>query len=193
MDRPKGMATGMRPPSPRRKGAQAMPDDPTYQLDDQIGYQLRVANQIAVELFSSVLDPLFGRGAATTAQFAVLVTALANPGLTQSEMASHVSMDMPTLNGVLRRLEHRGLITVEVSDSDRRRRRIFLSRPGERLAREFRAIGRSVSNRILEPLTPEMRKVLTVALGSFIEAHRPKPDGLQEPTPSRVKQPRLSV
>lgn len=163
----------MRPRSSKRKEAQCIEDDPAYRLSDQIGYQLRVANQIAVELFSTVLDPLFGQGAATTAQFAVLVTALAKPGLTQSEMASQVSMDMPTLNGVLRRLESRGLITVKVSETDRRQRRIVLSQQGERLAREFRAVGRSVSDRILEPLTPEARTVLAVALSSFIDAHRP--------------------
>lgn len=151
----------------------AVRDDPAYQLDEQIGYQLRVANQIAVELFSAVLNPLFGEEAATTAQFAVLVTALANPGITHSEMALRVSMDMPTLNGVLGRLEGRGLLAIEVSRVDKRRRQIMLTAQGARMARRFRAVGKSISDRILEPLSEEQRRTLSQALQQLIAAHRP--------------------
>lgn len=145
-----------------------------YQLDDQIGYRLRVANQIAVELFSAVLDPLLHGEQVTTAQFAVIVTAWANPGLTQSELASAASMDMPTLNGVLKRLAGRGLISVEVSETDKRRRRILLSAEGKRLARKLRTAGARVSERILAPLAPATQSQLLAALELFIAAHRPK-------------------
>ena len=127
-----------------------------------------------MELFSEVIDPAFGPGAITTAQFAVLSTVWEFPGANQSELASYVSMDMPTLNGVLKRLQGRGLIRIEVEAGDKRRRAIVLTPAGGQLARRLRAMGEDVSRRILAPLDEERRAALTDLLQRFIAAHRPR-------------------
>ncbi len=143
-----------------------------YDLHEQVGFQLRVANQIAVELFSEVLESDFGRGAVTTTQFAVLSTVWERPGITQSELASYVSMDMPTLNELLKRLIRRGLLLAEVSVTDKRRRAIFLSPEGKRLAERLRSSGSAVSERILAPLSASDRVALGRILDTFIASHR---------------------
>jgi DNA-binding MarR family transcriptional regulator len=43
-------------------------------------------------------------------------------------------MDMPTLNGVLKWLALRDLVLVEISQQDKRRRAIFLTASGSKLA-----------------------------------------------------------
>ena len=145
-----------------------------YDLHDQIGYQLRVANQIAVELFSKIYDPALGRNQITTAQFAVLSTVWEQGGISHTELAKYVSMDMPTLNGVLKRLEQKGMILTKVSGVDKRRRDVFLSAEGRRIAAYLRASGESVSERILAPLCQADRIRLSQVLTAFIAAHRPE-------------------
>jgi DNA-binding MarR family transcriptional regulator len=165
--RSSGNATTLQPSEQKTSSKAA-----SYDLHAQVGYQLRVANQIALELFSEVIDPSFGAGKVTTVQFAVLSTAWEFPGIGQSELAAYVSMDMPTLNGVLKRLALRDLVRVEISQQDKRRRAIFLTASGEKLAAQLRETGAKVSRQILKPLSEQRRAVLMEALQDFIDAHR---------------------
>lgn len=144
----------------------------SYELQAQIGYRLRVANQIAVELFADILGVQTGDLKITTGQFAVLATLWENPGLAQSELAQLTSMDMPTLNGVLKRLVARGLVDVMVSPEDKRFRVIQLSESGRDIAEMLRSQGHIVSDRILEPLSPAERDLLLDLLERLIHAHR---------------------
>lgn len=156
----------LRQDKPDREAASA------YHLDEQIGYRLRVANQIAVELFSQVLDPVFGGETVTTAQFAVLVSLHCNSGVSQSELSSAVSMDLPTLNGVLKRLVARDLVKVKVAKADKRFRVIDLTLAGRQLAGRLRARGHMVSSRIMQPLSDTQRRQLLDLLSKLIHAHR---------------------
>jgi DNA-binding MarR family transcriptional regulator len=145
----------------------------TYDLQSQVGYRLRVANQIAVELFADVLGNQVWAERVTTGQFAVLSTLWEKPGMAQTELAQHTSMDMPTLNGVLKRLAVRGLVDVAVDEADKRFRVIGLTAEGRDLSETLRAHGHLVSERILAPLPPEDRTSLLALLDKLIRAHRP--------------------
>ena len=145
----------------------------SYDLQSQIGFILRVANQVAVELFTETLDPILMDEKVTTAQFAVLSTAWEFSGINQSELASFVSMDMPTLNGVLKRLVSRGHVLVELSPDDKRRRAIFLSPSGRRLAEQLRIHGVQVSRRILSPLSADEKVTLVAILRKITASRRP--------------------
>jgi DNA-binding MarR family transcriptional regulator len=144
----------------------------SYDLQAQIGYRLRVANQIAVELFAEILGVQTGDLKITTGQFAVLATLWKNPGLAQSELAQLTSMDMPTLNGVLKRLVARDLVTVMVSPEDKRFRMIQLTESGRAASEMLRNQGHIVSDRILSPLSPQERTQLLDLLERLIQAHR---------------------
>lgn len=146
----------------------------TYDLQAQIGYQLRVANQIAVELFAEILGTQTGDLKITTGQFAVLSTLWENPGIAQTELAQLTSMDMPTLNGVLKRLVARDLVVVTVAPDDKRFRVISLTDSGRGIAEMLRSQGHTVSDRILEPLNPAERTQLLTLLDRLIHAHRCK-------------------
>lgn len=144
----------------------------SYDLRSQIGYRLRVANQIAIELFADILGIQTGELKITTGQFAVMSTLWEKPGMAQSELAQLTSMDMPTLNGVLKRLVARGLVEVTVAPEDKRFRMISLTDTGREIAENLRSQGHIVSNRILEPLSPAERTQLMDLLGRLIHAHR---------------------
>lgn len=144
----------------------------SYDLQAQIGYRLRVANQIAVEVFAEILGTQTGDLKITTGQFAVMSTLWEKPGMAQTELAMLTSMDMPTLNGVLKRLVGRGLVNVMISPEDKRFRVIQLTESGREIAEMLRSQGHNVSNQILEPLTPAERTQLLDLLERLIQAHR---------------------
>lgn len=143
-----------------------------YDLHAQIGYRLRVANQIAVEIFSEVLGVQIGPSKVTTGQFAVLSALWVRPGMAQSELAMQTAMDMPTLNGVLKRLTSRRLVDVAVAEDDKRFRVISLTQEGKALAEELRSQGHLVSEQILAPLSVPDREQLLDLLERLISAHR---------------------
>lgn len=143
-----------------------------YDLRAQIGYRLRVANQIAIELFAEILGPQTGELKITTGQFAALSTLWENPGMAQTELAQVTSMDMPTLNGVLKRLVARGLVDVMVAPDDKRFRVISLTDSGREVTRLLRSQGHIVSERVLEPLSPEEAAQLLTLLERLIQGHR---------------------
>ena len=143
-----------------------------YDLRAQIGYRLRVANQIAVELFAEILGSMTGDLKITTGQFAVLSTLWENPGMAQTELALWTSMDMPTLNGVLKRLVARGLVDVMVAPDDKRFRVISLTDSGRETTKTLRSQGHIVSEKVLEPLSPAEATQLLTLLNRLIQAHR---------------------
>lgn len=92
--------------------------------------------------------------------------------MAQTELARLTSMDMPTLNGVLKRLSERGLVKVTVAAEDKRIRMISLTKPGRNLTRRLRAQAHLVTQGILKPLTrPEQRQLLDL-LQKLIVSHR---------------------
>lgn len=154
------------PPDEQRALAQ------DYHLQSQIGFRLRVASQIAVERFTELfgLEPETAK--ITTSQFAVLAVLWDAADLSHKEVAQRTSMDMPTLNGLLKRLLARGLVTVNVAEKDKRYRVINLTKEGRALAEHLRARGHIVSQQVLETLPEADRALLLDLLSRLIQGHR---------------------
>jgi len=119
-----------------------------YCLEEQVGFLLRRAHQVATEIFQSEV----GDAEVTPQQFAVLVTLLARGELPHGALGQATAMDPATLMGVVRRLERRRLLKVRTDPDDGRRRLARLTPKGEELAARLRRIGPRISARILEPL-----------------------------------------
>lgn len=143
-----------------------------YHLQSQVGFQLRVASQIAIEQFSQVYGEDGGTAKITTSQFAVLTVLWEASELSHKELARRTSMDMPTLNGLLKRLLARGLVTISISKKDKRYKVINLTDAGRALAENLRARGHLVTQRVLKPLSNDDQKTLTELLSRLICGHR---------------------
>lgn len=98
-------------------------------LPGLIGFHLRTA-QIAV--FQNFNRRLAGSGI-TPPQFGTLVLIEANPGISQSAVASVLRFDRSTLVQIVDRLEDRGLVIRDASARDRRSHALRLTGRGERL------------------------------------------------------------
>ncbi len=128
-----------------------------YVLQDQIGHLLRRAHQRATQIFLEA----FEKAGLTPTQWAALAKLAEEGAASQNALGRLTAMDPATIQGVIRRLEQRGLIARESDPDDRRRTRLLLSPQGEALVRDLTAAAAGVSEATLAPLdTEEQRRFL---------------------------------
>ncbi len=126
-------------------GVQARVDETEaqYQLDEQIGYLLRLANQRHLEIFNDAMPSL------TPAQFAVLIRLNQEGDTSQNELGRSVGIDAATTNGVIERLARKKLVTTRTDDKDKRRLRISLTRAGHSAVADALPVARDITQRTL--------------------------------------------
>ena len=124
-----------------------MSSDPDYQLEDQIGFKLRLANQRHIEVFTREMPEV------TPTQFAVLAKLWESGTLSQNHLGRLVKVDVATTKGVVDRLLRKGLINITPSLKDRRRLEISLSEPGQTFTETALARAREISAKTVQNLT----------------------------------------
>ena len=97
-----------------------------YNLDQQIGYQLRLATQRHLEIFGAILPDI------TPTQFSVLVRLHERGELSQNHLGREVAMDTATVKGVVSRLKAKQWIDIRQSLTDRRRLIVSLTEGGRK-------------------------------------------------------------
>lgn len=120
-----------------------------YQLSQQIGYNLRRANQRHVAIFAKHVDGL------TPTQFAVLARLWECGALSQNKLGRLTAMDSATIKGVVERLRAKGLVHSSADQNDQRLRLVDLTQAG-RAAFEI-ALDQALAARTetVERLTPD--------------------------------------
>jgi len=98
--------------------------DGSYQLEAQIGYKLRLANQRHLEIFSRLMTDF------TPTQFSVLVRLHDVGAVSQNQLGRLVAMDAATTKGVVNRLVDKGLVQTRPDGTDMRRLVISLTDQG---------------------------------------------------------------
>lgn len=100
-------------------------------MNDRPGSLARRYQQIAVAIFHAEV------GAAgsdiTPVQYAALVELPSHPGIDQATLAGLIAFDRTTIGGVIDRLAQKGLLTREVSATDRRARALEITDEGRAL------------------------------------------------------------
>ncbi len=114
-----------------------------YQLDEQIGYLLRLANQRHLEIFSDAMPSL------TPAQFVVLARLDQEGDISQNELGRSVGIDAATTNGVIERLARKKLVKIRMDDKDKRRLRISLTNAGQSAVADALPVAREITRRTL--------------------------------------------
>jgi len=97
-------------------------------LDDLPGHLIRRLQQVAVAVFHSEVEAI-GLDI-TPVQFAALTRIGAHPGLDQATLAGLIAYDRTTIGGVVDRLVQKGFLTREVSEKDRRAKRLHMTEAG---------------------------------------------------------------
>ena len=131
-----------------------------YVLEDQVGHLLRRAHQRATQIFLETFED----AGLTPTQWAALARLGEEGAASQNHLGRLTAMDPATVQGVVQRLEKRGLVDREPDPDDRRRTRLRLSAAGAELVARHTADGATVSARTLEPLTDEEAEVFLALL-----------------------------
>ncbi len=100
--------------------------------------------------------------------FTILVLLLANPEVTQKALCRALDVSPPGLAVILDRLQARGLLMRERSETDRRAHHILLTDAGRKLAREAEILSQGSEDAITDVLTPGERLLLSELLDKLI-------------------------
>jgi DNA-binding MarR family transcriptional regulator len=129
---------------------------PPYRLEEQVGHLMRRAHQRHTAIFQDGL----GDCDLTPTQFAALAKIKELGKVTQNLLGRHTAMDPATIQGVVQRLQARGLIQRKPDPADRRVTLLSLTDPGAELAERAIARARDVTRATLEPLDAAERAQL---------------------------------
>ncbi|MGE0744110.1 MAG: MarR family winged helix-turn-helix transcriptional regulator [Rhodospirillales bacterium] len=127
--------------------------DAGFRLRDEPGHLLRLCQQRAVDLFVQEV----GEEGPTPRQFAVLVSVMAKPGLSQTDLVRATGIDRSTLTEIIRRLVRRGLVSRRRTAADQRANALQLTDAGAAaVAKATPAVLRAQA-RIMAPVPPARR------------------------------------
>ena len=117
----------------------------SFDFSQAPGYLIRRAHQTSMAIFAEELAAY----EVTSLQFAILQALVDEPGADQITVAQRVALDAATSGSVIMRLEERGWLRREASNTDRRRKLLWLTPEGEKAALEMKKPARKVQQRLL--------------------------------------------
>jgi len=124
-----------------------------YKLEDHVGHLLRRANQRHTAIFFDGLGQQL-----TPMQFAVLIKISDEDEVSQNLLGRLAAMDPATVQGVVRRLRERNLITAHPDPEDQRRSLWRLSKTGKKLIAKSLPEAEAITERTLQPLSRKDRE-----------------------------------
>lgn len=136
----------------------------SYDFRHAPGHLIRRAQQVAVALFMEET----GAFDVTPVQFAILNALMDSPGIDQVSLAAHVVLDAATAGSVVGRLENKGWLRREPDAADRRRRLLWVSAEGARVAAAMQVAVEAAQRRIMAPLSEPERDELMRLLDKLV-------------------------
>ena len=131
-------------------------------LSDVLGFHLAQAAVFTYGLFERHVGEPF---ALRKTEYSMLMLMLANGPLSPKRLAQALALSAPNLTMLLDRLQERGLLKRERSQTDRRSQNIVLTDEGLRVARASAAAAGPMERDLLERLSPAERAMLIELLG----------------------------
>ena len=140
----------------------AKPARPTYILDEQIGFILRMVSQRHAAIFAREIGANL-----TPTQWAALSKLAETGPCSQNQLGRLTAMDVATIKGVIDRLTARGLTETSPDPDDGRRLLVSLSRAGQQLAEKIAPNALAISKETLAPLDAKERETLFMLLNKL--------------------------
>lgn len=107
----------------------------------------------------------------TPVQFAILNALMDDPGEDQITLSGRVAFDAATSGSVIGRLEAKGWVLREADPADKRRKLLWVTPEGQKVALQMKRAVRKVQTRLLGPLSAGERKQFGALLGKLIAGH----------------------
>lgn len=147
--------------APLRRSSQPLID--LGVLNERLGYFVRRVQVWVFQDFIRRLSPID----ISPAQFSVLVVVAANPGLSQSQLATTLGIERARLVRLLHRLERRGLTQRLPSSADGRRHALRLTRDGQSLLARAKVLAAQHEAALKDKFGTERYQLLLEALRKF--------------------------
>jgi DNA-binding MarR family transcriptional regulator len=139
----------------------------SFNFSEAPGHQIRRAHQLSIALFMEETVEFD----VTPVQFAILNALMDDPGEDQITLAGRVAFDAATSGSVIGRLEAKGWVRREADPADKRRKLLWVTPAGEKVALKMKRAVSKVQSRLLAPLKRAEREQLGVLLGKLIAGH----------------------
>lgn len=137
---------------------------PHTSIWERPGFLVRRLHQIHVAMFLKALS----EENVTPIQYGLLSILLDQPGLDQLSVAKELGIDRANVGDILKRLEHRKLLTRVVDPSDKRRKICLPTRDGVAFVNKYRKNMQQTQVQLLEPLSREERKTFMTLLRRLV-------------------------
>jgi MarR family transcriptional regulator, lower aerobic nicotinate degradation pathway regulator len=132
---------------------------PSFDFSQAPGHLIRRAHQTTIALFAQEMAAFD----VTAVQFAILQILLDTAGADQITVARTVAFDAATSGSVIGRLEARGWLRREADPADKRRKLLWLTAEGRKVANQMKRPVQKVQELLMAPLN-EVEQVQLVAL-----------------------------
>lgn len=139
----------------------------SFDFEHAPGHLIRRAHQLAVAIFMEETADYD----VTPVQFAILNALMDDPGEDQVTLASRVAFDAATFGSVIGRLEAKAWVRRQPDEHDRRRKLLWVTPEGERVARQMKQAVARAQTRIVKPLSAVEREQLVRLLGRLVAEH----------------------
>lgn len=136
----------------------------SYRLEQTIGYRL---TQLSGEMKAEMRRRVSKYGV-TTQQCAVLVVLCRAEGLNVTELAERIGVDFGGTSRLVDRLQAKGFLSGRPDGTDRRARRIELSRKGRDVARRALAASKATNELFSKRITRQEERQLRVILEKLL-------------------------
>ena len=138
------------------------PAQPSYVLDEQVGFILRQVWQRHGSIFSRDIGTNL-----TPTQWAALSKLAETGPCSQNQLGRLTAMDVATIKGVIDRLTARGLTETSHDPEDGRRLLVSLTRAGQQLAEKVAPNALAITRETLAPLDARERETLMALLNKL--------------------------
>ena len=139
----------------------------SFNFQNAPGYLIRRAQQLAVAIF---MEETTGFDV-TPVQFAILNALMDDPGEDQITLSSRVAFDQATFGSVIARLEAKGWVQRQADPLDKRRKLLWLTDEGEKVALQMKRAVSKAQQRIMGPLELAERAQLHALLSKLVAGH----------------------
>lgn len=133
-----------------------------YRLSDQVGFNLRRANQRHVAIFARHVAGL------TPTQFAALARLYEKGAISQNLLGRLTAMDSATIKGVVERLRGKGFVISGPDPDDRRLRRVELTDAGRAAFETARAQALEARTETVAPFTEDEARTFEALLAKLV-------------------------
>ena len=139
----------------------------SFNFHDAPGHLIRRAQQLAVAIF---MEETAGFDV-TPVQFAILNALMDDPGEDQITLSGRVAFDPATFGSVIGRLEAKGWVQRQADPADKRRKLLWTTAEGEKVALQMKHAVSKAQLRIVGPLGADERVQFSELLGKLIAGH----------------------